>query len=136
MTNEKRTLDGEYTVSEYIEGFIEEIRDGISDELVGLWDIVRSGRYRFGFAGTELHSFISESIKALISNGAMPTTKSADPLYMRMATERFGVTPDEIAKAVVKEWIDQGEPDIDDWTGVCFATKQYLLSLDNIKIKK
>jgi hypothetical protein len=130
MSNELRDKVHQLTTSEHIEGFVSELKN----DRVGLWDIIRSGRGEFEFTGKQLHDFIHLVIKTLIENGGVVGDDANSTKIIHIPTMRYGTKPDEIARAVLDEWIKAGEPDIDPWTGLVFVTEEFFTSTDNIRV--
>jgi hypothetical protein len=80
---------------------------------VGMWLIVPAGRYDFGLQGEVLVAFVRRTVLALLRAGAMPVTRDDAPVGWRVL-EEYGRNPDEIADAVIAEWLASGGGDPDD----------------------
>lgn len=130
MREEPHTKIHGSTLSEELEGFVTELKE----DRVGLWYIIKIGRYSFEFTGKQLHDFITLVIKTLIENGGVVGDDADSTKIIHIPTTRYGTKPDEIARAVLDEWIKSGEPDIDPWTGLVFVTEEFFTSTDNIRV--
>lgn len=101
--------------SEWIEKSIEESRT----DPVGLWQIVKNGRYGFGLTGSELESFVTDHIVGLMRSGAQPIMGDDDSTSGWQLMADAGGDPQEFAKSVIAEWGDaQVDPNVE---GVWFA---------------
>jgi hypothetical protein len=130
MTEEPRTKTDGIPLSEELEGYVTELKE----DRVGLWWIIGSGKEDFEFTGKKLHDFIYLVIKTLIENGGVVGDDANSTKIIHIPTTRYGTKPDEIARAVLDEWIKAGEPDIDPWTGLVFVTEEFFTSTDNIRV--
>ncbi|WP_157768769.1 hypothetical protein [Paracidovorax avenae] len=101
--------------SEWIEKSIEESRT----DPVGLWQIVKNGRYGFGLTGSELESFVTDHIVGLMRSGAQPITGDDGSASGWRLTADVGNDPEEFAKSVIAEWRHaQVDPNVE---GIWFA---------------
>lgn len=92
----------------------------LSDLPVGLWGIVDRGRKSFGLEGEELADFVRRCIYALIDAGAKPVVGGNKPDQWELQVQ-YGSNRWEITQAVVAEWLQQGAPTPEPWTGVWFG---------------
>jgi hypothetical protein len=92
----------------------------LSDLPVGLWEIVDRGRKSFGLEGEALADFVRRCIYALTDAGAKPVAGGNKPNQWELQVQ-YGSNRWEIAQAVVAEWLRQGAPTPEPWTGVWFG---------------
>jgi hypothetical protein len=92
----------------------------LSDLPVGLWDIVDRGRKSFGLEGEALADFVRRCFYALIDAGAKPVAGGNKPNQWELQVQ-YGSNRWEITQAVVAEWLQQGAPTPEPWTGVWFG---------------
>jgi hypothetical protein len=101
-----------------IEEWIASVPNELPIDAVGLWQIVPAGREGFELSGQELIDFVRLNLLALLEKGALPVTGAVDSVHFWTLVP-YGETPNEIADAVIAEWIASGrEPDVG---GVWFA---------------
>jgi hypothetical protein len=87
---------------------------------VGLWQLVKAGRERFGFDGIDLEQFIHRCIISLMETGAFPVSGDVSVPSGWHRQHRYGADPPAIAAAIIREWKRAGrDPDFGD---VWFAT--------------
>lgn len=98
-----------YTVAEHLKT----VPDELTDDAVGMWQIVPAGRYGFELTGDDLAEFVHCSISALLERGAKPVIGGGGTDYDWILETQYGATPQEIAHSVVQEWISAGEEDPD-----------------------
>lgn len=98
----------------------------LNDLPVGLWQIVDRGRKSFGLEGAELASFIRRSIHALMDAGAKPVGDGDNPKQWKLQVQ-YGSNKHEVAEAVIQEWLRQGAPTPEPWTGVWFGLPRHWL---------
>jgi hypothetical protein len=116
MTTEPRSkLSGE-PMSEVIAG----MPNSLNDLPVGMWEIVDYGRKCFGLEGEALTDFVRRCIYALVDAGAKPVVGGDKPNQWKLQVQ-YGSNRWEIAPAVVAEWLQQGAPTPEPWTGVWFG---------------
>jgi hypothetical protein len=92
----------------------------LEDLPVGMWKIVNDGREGFGLEGDALVDFIRRSIYALIDAGAKPVIASGKPSKWELQVQ-YGSNKREIAEGVIHEWLRQGAPTPEVWTGLWFG---------------
>ena len=92
----------------------------LNDLPVGMWEIVNDGRTGFGLEGEALTDFVRRSIYALIDAGAKPVAGGNKPNQWELQVQ-YGSNRWEIAQAVVDEWLRQGAPTPEPWTGLWFG---------------
>jgi hypothetical protein len=85
-----------------------------------MWKIVNDGREGFGLEGVALVDFIRRSIHALIEAGAKPVFSTDKPSHWELQVQ-YGSNKHEVAKAVIQEWLHQGAPTPEVWTGLWFG---------------
>jgi len=109
-----------FTVTEFLEGLLFEV-DGDGE---GLWSIVPTGRSGFGFEGPELTEFVRLSVMHMLEAGAVPALHRplTEPLEWIEQTQ-YGTTKDQIADAVVAEWLAKGGGD-PPWDDLWFVTRK------------
>jgi hypothetical protein len=87
---------------------------------VGFWLIVSEGRTYFRLLGENLTEFAHLAVLALLRSGATPLARIPSPPAGWTVVTHYGDTPENIADAVVAEWIASGCGDPDDsavWFG-------------------
>ena len=110
-----------YTLAEYLEDLpLDTDGDGAS-----LWSIVPAGR-GFGFAGAEHAEYVRLCVLRLLKSGAVPVRHSpkGEELLWKEQTQ-YGTTHDEIADAIVAEWLAAGGKD-PPWGYLWFVTREVL----------
>lgn len=110
-----------FTAAEFIEGLPLEIdSDG-----EGLWSIVPRGR-GFGFVGGDLAEFVRLCVMRLLEAGAVPVRhrSQGEELLWEEQTQ-YGTTREEIADAIVAEWLASGGGD-PPWGYLWFVTREVL----------
>lgn len=82
---------------------------------VGMWLIPAAGRYDFGLQGEMLAAFVRRALLALLRAGAMPVTPddTPDPNGWKVL-EECGGSQEEIAEAIIAEWLAMGGGNPDD----------------------
>jgi hypothetical protein len=104
-----------------IEEWIARVPNELPIDAVGLWQIVAAGRQGFGLSGQELIEFVRLILLALFEKGAKPVTGAIDGIHV-WALIPYGLTPDEMADAIIGEWTSTArDPDLG---GVWFAIPQ------------
>lgn len=97
------------TVLEYIQAVPAEL----PIDAVGLWQIVPTGRRRFGLNGDDLTEFVRRCVAELLTQGAKPVFGGGGTEYDWIYQPQYGETNSEILDAVMKEWLAAGSPDCD-----------------------
>lgn len=92
----------------------------LNDLPIGMWQIVDDGRRGFGLEGEALTDFVRRSIYALIDAGAKPVAGGNKPNQWELQVQ-YGSNRWEIAQAVIDEWLRQGTPTPEPWTGLWFG---------------
>jgi hypothetical protein len=96
------------------------IPNSLNDLPVGLWELVDQGRKSYGLKGDALASYIRRSIYALMDAGAKPVAGGNKPNQWKLQVQ-YGSNKYEVAEAVIQEWLRQGAPTPEPWTGVWFG---------------
>lgn len=110
-----------YTAAEYLKDLPYEI-DGDGE---ALWRIVPQGR-GFGYEGVELAEFVRQSVMRLLEAGAVPVRFNPKGVDLRWKEQtQYGSEPDEIADAIVAEWLESGGGD-PPWEYLWFVTRKVL----------
>jgi hypothetical protein len=106
-----------FTVAQFLEGLPSDTdNDGES-----LWSIVPTGR-GFGFEGAELAEYVRLCVLRLLESGAVPVRHSAKGERLRWQEQmQYGSRPDEIADAIVSQWLATGGGD-PPWGYLWFVT--------------
>jgi hypothetical protein len=105
-------------MSEWIAGW----PGSLNDLPVGLWQIVDHGRAGFDLEGEALVEFIRRSIHSLLDAGAMPVRGAGIPGVEKWLLQtQYGRSKQEIAEAVIAEWLRAGAPTPETWTGLWFG---------------
>jgi hypothetical protein len=117
--NQRRSLGD--TAAEYLEFLPYEIdSDGEA-----LWRIVPAGR-GFGFEGASLAEFVRLCVMRLLEAGAVPVRYNPRGSEFRWKEQtQYGAEPDEIADAIIAEWLDSGGGD-PPWEYLWFVTRKVL----------
>lgn len=111
------------TAANYIETRLYEI-DG---DGAGFWGIVPWGR-SFGFEGDDLAEFVRLCVLRLLEAGAVPVRHGSNDGEREWAEQKqYGTTKEEIADAVVGEWLASGGVD-PPWDYLWFVTRRVLES--------
>jgi len=92
----------------------------LNDLPVGLWEIIDRGQKSFGLQGEALANFVRRCIYSLIDAGAKPVAGGNKPNQWELQTQ-YGKSKQEIAEAVIAEWLRQGGQKPEPWTGVWFG---------------
>ncbi|MGO4441632.1 hypothetical protein [Rhizobium sp. RAF56] len=98
-----------HTIAEHIKTVAEEL----PIDAVGLWQIVPAGRYGFDLSGGELAEFVQRCVTALLERGAKPVMGGGGTKYDWILQPQYGETNEEVANAVLREWLDAGARDTD-----------------------
>lgn len=104
----------------------------LNEDYVGFWSIISSGRGSYLLSGADLREFAGLYVFNLISHGAIVIEPARDGVHWWKSVSRYGTTPEDIAKAVVAEWVEQGEPDLPSWEGLAFTIPEILAAEDNL----
>ena len=117
--NRRSSMD--YTVAEYLEDLpLDTDGDG-----AGLWSIVPAGR-GFGFEGGELSEFVRLCLMRLLESGAVPVRHGPnDALLQWQEQTQYGSTREQVADAIVAEWLATGGDD-PPWEYLWFVTREVL----------
>ncbi len=115
MKNEPRHNRSGASVSEWVSGHTERLRDNGS----GFWDIV-SCLHNFDLDGPARIDFVRRTILALIAKGGRPVVASEKELTWE-ETFKYGSKPEEIADAVIAEWMAEGGSEYVEWGRWWFA---------------
>lgn len=116
MIGNKRDRFSGITVAEWLACVANEL----PVDAVGLWQIIPKGRHDFYLDGDDLVEFTRRAIVALLERGARPV-RSSDRSPGWQLDHSYGETPEQIADAVITEWLAPGvgDPKVGD---VWFAT--------------
>lgn len=115
MTREPKDMSG-VPMSDHIA----HLPGTLNDLPVGMWEIVPCGRYRFGLESPALADFIRRCIHTLMDAGAKPVIKTSKPNTWKLQTQ-YGSNKHEVAEAVIAEWLRDGAPTPEPWTGLWFG---------------
>lgn len=97
------------TILEYIQA----VPGELPADAVGLWQIIPMGRQGFGLSGDDLTEFVQRCVLALLEAGARPVTGGAGTQYDWILQSQYGKAVEEIASAVINEWLAAGAGDSD-----------------------
>ena len=103
------------TMEQYIEDGLEEFE---YDE-ISLWDILWETNY-FRLNKKETNEFIFMNIVKMIEFGAKVVLPSDKKQYVLVITDRYGITPEEIAKNIMKD-LEKDKSIAERFGGVAFA---------------
>lgn len=110
-----------YTAAEFLRDLPYET-DGDGE---ALWRIVPQGR-GFGFEGGELEEFVRKCVLRLLKSGAVPVRYNPKGVELRWKEQtQYGSSHDEIADAIVAEWLASGGGD-PPWEYLWFVTREVL----------
>ncbi|MFT0734904.1 hypothetical protein [Ralstonia wenshanensis] len=98
-----------HTIAEHIRT----VSDELVADAVGLWQIVPAGRYGFELNGTDLSEFVRRCVIALLESRAKPVVGGAGTESDWILQTQYGDSNEEIANAVVSEWLAAGAGDCD-----------------------
>ena len=121
MIDVNRRHPGGFTLEKYLQSLPLEIdSDG-----EGLWAIVPKAR-GFGFEGVERAEYVRLCVLRLLEAGAVPVRHSSqgEPMLWKEQTQ-YGTTHEEIADAIVAEWLATGGED-PPWEYLWFVTREVL----------
>lgn len=106
---------------EFLERYFQDITAEFEVDAVGLWQIVYEQK-ALQLTNEEMDEFLFKLIIHMVNIGAKPVVSDKDLWCIQT---KYGVTPEEIATNVVKEWRQNQntEDSIDDVGGLWFATK-------------
>ena len=120
---QRRWPSGE--VDETAADYIETRPHDIDGDGEGLWRIVPTGR-GFGFAGDELTEFVRLCVLSLLNAGAVPVRHGPDDAELQWVEQtQYGTMRDEIADAIIAEWLASGGGD-PPWEYLWFVTRRVL----------
>jgi hypothetical protein len=98
--------------------------DELADDEVGFWQVVPEGRL-FGLTGASLDEFVRRTLMSLFAHGAVPVRHVPESGHVWTRQKSYGTTAEEMAEAIVREWIGEGRPD-PDLGGLWFGLKDTL----------
>ncbi len=106
---------------ETVEEWLDMLPYELEGDATGLWTIIPAGRHDFGLTGDDLIEFTRRGLLALLREGAKPVHGSKEALSGWELAEGYGDTPEQIAEAVIVEWLASGggDPDV---SALWFAT--------------
>ncbi len=90
-----------------------------------MWVIVDDGRRLFGLEGEALASYIRKSIYALMDAGFKPVIGIGKNQWKLQV--QYGSNKQEVAEAVIQEWLREGAPTPKPWTGLWFGLPRHYL---------
>jgi hypothetical protein len=122
-----------YGQGETIRELLTDAHHEMKGDLVGLWSIVSHGRVVYRLEGGDLREFVLLYVATLIAHGGIVIDGARDGIRYHKRTDRYGTKAVEVAEAVVREWIAQGEPDPPSYEGIAFTLPDYLESEDNLR---
>ncbi|MEA2880005.1 MAG: hypothetical protein QOF14_5201 [Hyphomicrobiales bacterium] len=106
--------------------WIAHLHYSLNDIPVGMWRLVPAGRLAFGLEGPALVDFLRRCIHTLMDAGTKPVVKTNKPNTWELQT-KYGRNKHEVAEAVIQEWLRQGAPTPEPWTGVWFGLPRHWL---------
>src|SRR4051812_19665033 len=77
---------------------------------VGFWQVVPSGRDKLRLEGPELDNFVQQALSTLFAAGAVPVRHQRETGKVWTWQKQFGSLPDEMAGAIVRDWVASGRP--------------------------
>lgn len=96
-----------HTIAEHIRT----VPDELPVDAVGLWQIVPAGRDGFDLSGDDLAEFVHRCLLALLERGAKPVVSGGGTKYDWILQSQYGEANEEIANAIVNEWLATGAID-------------------------
>jgi hypothetical protein len=88
--------------------WMERVANELSDDAVGLWQIVPDGRIGFGLEGEALTEYVRRQIAVLLARGAVPVVGGFNEGRYWVVQRQYGSRPEEIVENVVREWLANG----------------------------
>jgi hypothetical protein len=125
MTKEPRHIGDGTPMNVWIDEMIP--RAPYDDVPMGMWQIVNDGRAGFGLEGEALANYIRKSIHALMDAGFKPVRGAGKPDRWQLQSQ-YGSNKHEVAEAVIAEWLRDGAPTPEPWTGLWFGLPRHYLS--------
>lgn len=107
MTQERTHKVYGRTISEWIKL----VPGELTQDAVGLWQILAAGQEGFELEGAELSDYIRRNIFALIDHGAIPVTGGKGTGFDWIATYEFGEARDQVAEGVIAKWLVSQDDD-------------------------
>ncbi|MFA5951347.1 MAG: hypothetical protein WC807_13790 [Hyphomicrobium sp.] len=104
--------------------FIDTIPYFLDSDGESLWHIVPGGR-SFGFEGDDLTEFVRLCVLRLLNTGGIPVRHAEEGELNWTEQAQYGTTTDEIANAIVAEWLAKGGGD-PKWDWLWFVTRRVL----------
>ncbi|MDR0780157.1 MAG: hypothetical protein LBF16_05610 [Pseudomonadales bacterium] len=93
--------------------YIETVSGELPVDAVGLWQIVPAGRQGFCFSSSDLSEFVRMCVLALLEHGAKPVVGGGGTKYDWLLQPQYGESNENIANAVINEWLAAGAGDCD-----------------------
>jgi hypothetical protein len=124
MTREPRHIGWGIPMSEWIDRVIP--RPPYDEDPRGMWQIVDEGRRAFSLEGDALASYIRKNIYALMDAGFKPVSGPVKPNQWKLEV-KYGSNKQEVAEAVIREWLLQGGKTPEPWTGLWFGLPKHWL---------
>jgi hypothetical protein len=93
--------------------WIQHRADELAHDEVGFWQIVPEGRNGFGLAGADLDEFVRRTLLSLFAKGAVPVRHVRESGRVWTWQKSYGASAEEMAEAIVREWVREGRPDPD-----------------------
>jgi hypothetical protein len=122
MTREPRHISWGTPMSEWINESIP--RAPYDDVPFGMWQIVDDGRRLFDLEGDALADYIRTAIYALMDAGFKPVRGAGKPDQWQLQVQ-YGINKQEVAEAVIQEWLREGAPTPEPWTGLWFGLPRH-----------
>jgi hypothetical protein len=91
-----------------VEQWQHELLSSLQKHPIGLWQIVKDSHYDFRLVDDNLTACIRVEILALLRAGARPIEPALDTPSGWRVVERYGAAPEQIAGAVIAEWVASG----------------------------
>ena len=96
-----------------IADYIQSISGELPIDAVGLWQIIPTGRQSFELSGDDLVEFVHRCVFELLIHGAMPVVGGGGTEFDWILQPQYGEAIENIANAVVEEWLILGAEDCD-----------------------
>jgi hypothetical protein len=95
------------------------------EDSLGMWAIVDDGRRLFGLEGDALASFIRTYIYELMDAGYKPVIGVGKNEWQLQV--QYGSIKQDVAEAVIMEWLREGAKTPEPWTGLWFGLPRHWL---------
>ena len=85
--------------------WIELVPGELTQDAVGIFQIVPAGRDGYGLTGSDLSEFVRRCIHGLLDAGAVPVRGGKGTGYGWILQKQYGTSKSEITEALIAEWL-------------------------------